>query len=337
MRSILILDAFITDDEDEKLLNNFLDSSKSFGDDVLLMTNTKISKETQDKVDFLFYDKKNQLFKEKYDNYEYVNYYTNYTNFNIYNWFQHTQPHGLSVLISLFRSVKIAKNLGYTHFYKMEYDALLGEATKNKIKVLNDSCLNDNKKGVFFIRKNENYTGMDVHYFFCEIDYFLNNFWNISCEQDYVNFLQIEKNNKDFLIMERFMFENMEKLDSNSIEIKDNFVSYFSDTHWNSKATRVYLDKKYKECYTKFYINEDNPNQISIFSNNLKSTPTFRKIVIKFSDGTETEIVQYFAVYGIWHLHSFENKIDKIMVYDDEGFLYEEYFEGSTLNRIKFI
>ena len=337
MRSILILDAFITDDEDEKLLNNFLDSSKSFGDDVLLMTNTKISKETQDKVDFLFYDKKNQLFKEKYDNYEYVNYYTNYTNFNIYNWFQHTQPHGLSVLISLFRSVKIAKNLGYTHFYKMEYDALLGEATKNKIKVLNDSCLNDNKKGVFFITKNENNTGMDVHYFFCEIDYFLNNFWNISCEQDYINFLQIEKNNKDFLIMERFMFENMEKLDSNSIEIKDNFDSYFSDTLWNSKATRVYLDKKYKECYTKFYINQDNPNQISIFSNNLKSTPTFRKIVIKFSDGTETEIVQYFAVYGIWHLHSFENKIDKIMVYDDEGFLYEEYFEGSTLNRIKFI
>jgi hypothetical protein len=219
----------------------------------------------------------------------------------------------------------------------MEYDALLGEETKNKIKVLNDSCLNDNKKGVFFIKKNENYTGMDVHYFFCEIDYFLNNFWNISCEQDYVNFLQIEKNNKDFLMMERFMFENIEKLDSNSIEIKDDFLSYFSDTFWNSKATRVYLDKKYKECYTKFYINEDNPNQIIIFSNNLQSTPTFRKIVVNFSDGTETEIVQYFAVYGIWHLHSFENKIDKIMVYDDEGFLYEEYFEGSTLNRIKFI
>ena len=36
MRSILILDAFITDDEDEKLLNNFLDSSKSFGDEGFL-------------------------------------------------------------------------------------------------------------------------------------------------------------------------------------------------------------------------------------------------------------------------------------------------------------
>ena len=336
MKSILILDAFITDEVDEKILTNFLDSSKSFGDDVLLMTNTKISKETQDKVDFLFYDKRNQLFTEKYDNYEYVNYYTKYTDFTIYNVFEHTQPHGLSVLISLFRSVKIAKNLGYTHFYKMEYDGVLGEETKNKIKELNDSCLSDNKKGVFFVRKNQDYVSTEAHYFFCEIDYFLNNFWDISCEQDYINFLQTEKNNKDFLIMERFMFENMKKLDPNSIEIKDDFVSYFSDTLWNSKASRVYLDKKYKECYTKFYINVDNSNQVILFSNNLKSNSAFRKIVVKFSDGTETEIDQYFVGWGVWHSHSFENKIDKMLVYDEEGLLYEEYFEG-TLNKIKIM
>jgi hypothetical protein len=34
-------------------------------------------------------------------------------------------------------------------------------------------------------------------------------------------------------------------------------------------------------------------------------------------------------------LNSFENKIDKMVVYDEEGLLYEEYFEG-TLNRIKY-
>lgn len=336
MKSILILDAFVTDDSDERLLNKFLDSARSFGDDVLLMSNTNISKEIQDKVDFFFYDKRNQLFTEKYDNYEYVNYYTEYPDFNIYNVFEHTQPHGLSVLISLFRSVRIAKDLGYTHFYKMEYDAVLGEETKNKIKALNDSCLGDNKKGVFFIRKNDDYTGTEAHYFFCEINYFLDNFWNISCEHDYVNFLQTEKNNKDFLLMERFMFENIEKLDPNVIEIRDDLLSYFSDTRWNSKASRVYLDEKYKECYTKFYINLDNPDQVIIFSNNLKSDTAFRKIVIKFSDGTETEIVQYFVGYGVWYSHSFENKIDKMLVYDEEGLLYEEYFEG-TLNKIKYM
>ena len=31
-----------------------------------------------------------------------------------------------------------------------------------------------------------------------------------------------------------------------------------------------------------------------------------------------------------------ENKIDKMLVYDEEGLLYEEYFEG-TLNKIKIM
>ena len=51
MKSILILDAFITDDNDEIRLNDFIDDSRSIGDDVMLMSNTKISKTIQDKVD----------------------------------------------------------------------------------------------------------------------------------------------------------------------------------------------------------------------------------------------------------------------------------------------
>ena len=106
MKSILILDAFITDETDENLLTNFIDSSRSIGDDILLMSNSKISKTTQDKVDYFFYDKRNHLFVEEYDNYGYVNYYTQYDSFKISNVFPRTQPHGLSVLINLFRSVK---------------------------------------------------------------------------------------------------------------------------------------------------------------------------------------------------------------------------------------
>jgi hypothetical protein len=113
MKPILILDAFITDDADEKLLNNFIDSSKSFGDDVLLMSNTKISKETQDKVNYFFYDKRNQLFTEEYNNHKLVSYYTIHESFKVSNIFSHSQPHGLSVLINIFRAVKIAKDLGF--------------------------------------------------------------------------------------------------------------------------------------------------------------------------------------------------------------------------------
>lgn len=335
MKSILILDAFITDEVDEKILTNFLDSSKSFGDDVLLMTNTKISKETQDKVDFLFYDKRNQLFTEKYDNYEYVSYWIKYDWFKISNIFPHNQPHGLSVLINLFRSVKIAKDLGYTHFYKMEYDAKLTEKTKVKIKELNDECVLNNKKGVFFVANHEDNSSMSVHYFFCEIDYFLDNFWNITCEQDYINFLESKFGNRNFLVMERFMYENVKKLNPDDVYVKEGFLNEFDSTLWNTKQTRVYDDKKYKECVTKFYLKQNNPDEIVIYSKNVKSEPDFRKIIVKFNDGTEKEITQEFFGYGDWSYTVLPNNIEKMLVYDKNELLYEEYFKN-VINIIEF-
>jgi hypothetical protein len=338
MKSILILDAYVTDDADETLLNNFIESSKSIGDNVLLMSNTNISKTTQDKVDYFFYDKRNQLFSEEYSKYEYVNYWTRYDWFKVSNCFPHTQNHGLSVLISLFRSVRIAKELGYTHFYKMEYDARITEKTKIKIKDLNNECVLNNKKGVFFVEKegNTENLSMSVHYFFCEIDYFLNNFWNVTCEQDYINFLETEFGNRDFLIMERFMYENVKKLNHDEIYVKDGFSTEFDSTLWNMKQTRIYNDKKYKECLTKFYLKKDHPDEVVIYSKNVKSKPDFRRIVVKFNDGGEREIIQEFGGYGDWSYTVLPNNIEKMMIYDKDGlFLYEDYFKN-IINEIEF-
>jgi len=332
MKTILILDAFINDEADETRLSNFINSSRNIGGDILLMSNTNISKTIQEKVDYFFYDKRNQLFKEKYDNYEDINYYNLYDFFKVSNIFPHTQPHGLSVLISLFRSVKIAKDLGYTHFYKMEYDALLGENTINKIKQLNEDCVETGKKGVFYLNEP---TFMNVHYFLCEIDYFLNNFCNISCEEDYINFLQTNGNNRDFLLMEEFMCENLKKLNPNEIIVRSNFTEEFSDTLWNSKHTRVYIDEKYKGCYTKFYLNQNNPDEIFIYGYNTKSQPTTRKVIVTFNDETTMEVIQEFDGHGVWNLYGYPNNIKKMDVYDENGFLFEEYCENIK-NTIEF-
>ena len=333
MRPILILDAFISDKSDEKILSNFIDSSKTISDDILLMSNTKISEKIQDKVNYFFYDKRNQLFTEEYNNYEIVNYYTHYDNFKVSNIFPHTQPHGLSVLISLFRSVKIAKELGYTHFIKMEYDAILGEETKIKLGKIFDECLMMGKKGIFYVNEH---SSMSVHYFLCEIDYFLNNFWNITCEQDYIDYLKIYYNNRDFQIMEKFMAENVKRLNPNDVFIFNNFYEEFADTLWNSKASRVYYDKKYNECITKFYLNIKNPNEVVVYSKNVKSTPDFRKIIVKFNDGTEREIIHEFGGYGVWIYNLLPNNVEKMMIYDKDGlFLYEDYFDNIK-NEIEF-
>ena len=336
MKSILILDAFITDAVDEKILNNFLDSSKSFEDDVLLMTNTKISKETQDKVDFLFYDKRNQLFTGEYefDNSELVSYYTINESFKVSNIFIHSQPHGLSVLINIFNGVKIAKNLGYTHFYKMEYDALLGNETKNRIKEMNNSCELNNKKGVFFTGKDGK-GGVEAHYFFCEIDFFLNNFWNISNEQDYIEYLNQENGNRNFVTMEEFMYKNLIKSNTEELYIYEELREVFSDTQLNTKHTKVYYDEKFKDCYTLFYLIRDRPT-VAIYSVNKKPEPDFRKIIVVFTDGNQMEFNHEFLSYGEWCYHIVDSNIEKMMVYDkDNVFLYEDYFENIA-NEIEF-
>lgn len=335
MKPILILDAFITDESDEKLLINFIDNMKSIGDDVLLMSNTTISKKIQDKVNYFFYDKRNQLFEKQYPHYDSIDYWTSYEWFKVSNIFPHTQIHGLSVLINLFRSVRIAKELGYTHFYKMEYDALLSESTKIKIGESNNECIVNNRKGLFYLDDHGDHLSMSVHYFFCEIDYFLNNFWNISSEKDYINFLESTFSNHNFLIMERFMAENVKKLNNEEIYIKKNFLSEFDDTFWNTKQTRVYNDKKYKECVTKFYLKKGDDSLVVIYSKNVKSESDFRRIIVKFNDGTEQEIKQEFVGYGSWSYTVLPNNIEKMLVYDKNELLYEEYFKNVN-NIIEF-
>lgn len=335
MKTILILDAFVTDKQDEKILSDFISSIKNNEDDILLMSNTTISQEIQKEVDYFFYDKRNQLFVEEYTKYDYVNYWTTYNWFKVSNWFPHTQNHGLSVLINLFRAVKYAKELGYTHFYKMEYDALLTENTKVKIQNLNNLCVSNNKKGVFFVENHSNHSSMYVHYFFSEIDYFLNNFWNITCEKDYINFLDTKFENRNFLIMERFMYENVKNLNQDEILLKSEFLSEFDNTFWNTKQTKVYDDKKYKDCITKFYLIKGNPNEVVIFSKNIKSDPDYRRIVVKFNDGSEVEIVQEFTCYGVWSYRVLPNNIEKILVYDKNELLYEDYFKN-VQNEIEF-
>jgi len=177
---------------------------------------------------------------------------------------------------------------------------------------------------------------MSVHYFFCEIDYFLDNFWNVTCEQDYINFLETEFGNRDFLIMERFMSENVKKLNLDEVYVRQNFFEEFDNSVWNTKQTRVYDDKKYQDCVSKFYLIKDNSNEIVIYSRNVKSDPDFRRIVVKFNNGEEKEIIHKFNGYGMWSFNILPNNVEKMMVYDEkDNFLYEDYFKP-TQNTIEF-
>jgi predicted DNA-binding transcriptional regulator YafY len=131
------------------------------------------------------------------------------------------------------------------------------------------------------------------------------------------------------------MVENLKKLNSDEVYIKEDFLNEFNDTLWNTKQTKVYDDKKYKECVTKFYLKQNHPNEVVIYSRNVKSEPDFRRIIVKFNDGEEREIIQEFGGYGEWSYMVLPNNIEKMLVYDRNELLYEEHFKD-IINVIDF-
>jgi hypothetical protein len=328
MKPIIILDAFITDKNDEERLSSFIDSIKCFGNDILLMSNTTIPQYIQDKVNYFFYDKRNQLFDEtKFTDYEIVSYWTKYDEFKVNDYFFHTQKHALSVLINLFRGVMFSKNLGYTHFYKMEYDAVLGKNTKMIINSIPDYCENNNKKGVFYVDKHIDSYSVAAHYFYSEVNYFLENFYNVLSEEDYINYLQSNFGNQKFLIMERFVFENLNSIEHSMYETRENFFDTFNDTTWNTKHTRLYYDKKYGQCICKVYNlikNDQVMDNLGLYCRNIKTENDYRKIIVQYNDGTDETFNYEFKGFGHWTLQYLKYNVKKIMVYDDNGLLYEE-------------
>jgi hypothetical protein len=136
--------------------------------------------------------------------------------------------------------------------------------------------------------------------------------------------------------MEEFMFKNLMKSNTDYVNIYENLSDLFSDTHLNSKHTKVYYDEKFNECFTKFYLIKNNPDKVVIYSVNKKIKEDFRKIIVIFTNGSQVEINQEFPCYNSWSYNVIDNNIEKMMIYDKDGlFLHEEYFKN-IMNEIEF-
>ena len=338
MRPILILDAFIRDKTEEEILQGFIDKMLTINQEIFLISNTPISKEIQSKTNFFFYDSKNRLFELEYNNINRVYNWVDCGHFKVYDTIENTQKHGLSVLINLNNSIKILKELGYTHFFKMEYDAVLGESTIEKIKEI----IGTPKKAIFFKELCDDKMNLNVHFFFSEINYFLSNFWMIDSETTYRNFLIDKMKNLDFLTMERFMWENLNSIDKDNVEVRDDFHEIFKDSRWNLKQTKTGHDKKYQECLTKIYVGKKIEGNLTfdiqqsvVLTRNMKQSAEKRKIVAVFNNEETQEFIHEVDGIGSWVYNVVPNGIKKIIVYRDDQFLYEDYLSDKN-DKIEF-
>jgi len=326
MKTLTILDCFIHNETITNKLSEFIDKLKTKNSDILLMSNTVIPTEIQEKIDYCLYDSNNNLFS---DNWEFSEYYvvqSNIGDFDIKDVFPLLQPHGLSVMINLFNAIQIGKSLGYTHFEKLEYDPLFSDTSFENISKLPSLCLQDNKKGLFFLNDRTVPQDVSFHYFFCEIDFFLNKFQHIKNENDYRTFINNINKNNNFINVERFLYleseivglENFILINENERDIK------FPNTYWNSEISPNNIPRKYKGGTSRIYLPRKTNEYVTIISINYDNQPKERVINCHFDDGVIYTINHSLTTKGSFMVNSITPNVTHIEVFQDGAFLYRE-------------
>lgn len=356
VKFIAIVDSFVHKKEVEEKLIECLNRLEEDGIPVLLISNTKINPEILEKVDHFFYDGRNQLFTDgRFTNVRDIDLFKDNDVFEAHEIKSGLQKHGLSVLVNIFNSLNYAKSLGYTHFFRFEVDDEFGQKSREFIKEVPKLVLENNKKALFYFNEGEFHNGVNdsepenvsFHFMYSEIDFFLNNITKISNESDYEKYLLSTKGNLDFEIVEEFIYNNLKRSDQNLILKKNGSVDMrndFPDTEWNKIVSESNMSDKFNGCTTLIYkvhkfptgvssiLNPwqgDETDQICIMSYNYRDVSIQRRIEVVFRDGNKSEIIHNLPWNGSWSFNTFDRNVEKINVYEDDQFIYEEKTDKS--------
>ena len=333
---ITIIDCFVHNDRMSDKLLSTVKWMKEDGHDVLLVSNTPVSKDIIENVKFYVYDNRNQLFEKNYKYNNYVDFWKYLDpNLEVHDFVPEKQPHGLSVLINLFNAILYAKQQGYTHFQRLEVDGIFGKLSREHIKQIPKMCVKNGKKGLFYYNDNKSPQDISFHYFYCEIDEFLSKFKRISCEQDYEDYLKQYYGDNTFQIVEVFMRDNLRKNgDENMLLYTGADMNVqFPDTRWNTETSISSFGKKYKGCTTKLYhVHEydevandyKDTGKYILFSHSHKSEPIARTISIERKTGEMFECSHDMGNAGHWTLSHLGTDIESMSVYENGEFLYKE-------------
>ena len=319
---ITIVDCFISNNHVLSKLKTCIDNLKSHDNKILLVSNTTPPTDILESVDYFFYNHQNRLFTNQYDDVAYCDLWKKYDNIVIHEITEEFQKHGLSVLCNLFNCLDLSKSLGFSHFQRVEVDDLYTNSSYEFMKTVPSLCKNENKKSLFY--KNDN--DVSFHYYFSEINFFLENFYRIRNENDYKKYLKLFGHNISFKPVEVYMLDNINRIDDSEIIIKNGTVDMlvdFEGTVWNTESSKSTLHEKYEGCSTKIY-NIENQNGICILSFNHNNFPVKRKIDVELENGSDT-LVHNLENFSYWSYNIFYDLVKSIKVYDYETgrFLYE--------------
>ena len=257
----------------------------------MLVTNSNFSESLIKEVDYILYDKNNRLFKNEYVSDDTV--FVWYTDKDKYFSFSNniTQKHGLSVLSNLHHSTNLAKSLGFTHFFRIEYDSEI----KNVDKIKHIMYETKDKNGYIYVNEDK-YLSYQLWYL--SLDYFTKIMPSINKEEDYINSkLKLGSKENEFILVEDYLlrlFRNDEGYKDLIVNTPKQVKIDFPDSSWNTITSAAesdfivdgFVSSVYKVAYSKEGIDDqycpiDN-TKFAIVTWNCSSTNSNKsKIIIK--------------------------------------------------------
>jgi glycosyltransferase involved in cell wall biosynthesis len=336
IKSITIVDCFIHNENVLGKLELCVTNLKKHNHTILLVSNTIVPGHILKSVDYHLYNSNNVLFEGNYTNSEPVIFWKNLGGLTTHDVVDSIQKHGLPVMVNLFNCLDLSKSLGFTHFQRIEVDDLYSEEAYNYMSTVPLLCHETNKKGLFYFNE-----GRDVsfHYFYSEIDYFQQVINRINCEEDYKNYLLNHGYGEDFINVEKYLYDNINRKDGGLLIRKngeEEMKNDFQGTIWNTETTASSLSEKFKGCSIKLY-NISGQESMMILSYNYNNFKSERKIIVTYSDDSIETYYHSLENYGHWSFNVFEKKIQKISVYNTENdeFLYD-MINQNIVNYISF-
>lgn len=307
MNEIILIDAFITNKLNEEKLKSFIEKIKIIDLPILLISNTVISEEIVNKVDYYIYDSENRLFEDIFEDYDEFILWETLNDIRFNTVYKHKQKHALSVMVNLFNGIMFAKSIGYKNFHRIEYDTILGDKTINFIKNIRKKTEKEEKKGYFFL--NEKNKTQKFQYFYCNIDFFLKTIPLIKEQNHYMNLLIELYNSKKFVHIERVMYDLIKN--NNSLIITFNDGEEINDSVWNTETSTVHIEDKFKNCRTNFYKGKEYD---LILSKNNKEIDT-KRIITLFENDDEVEILTHeISKINEFIFNKVDKNIDKITI-----------------------
>jgi hypothetical protein len=181
------------------------------------------------------------------------------------------------------------------------------------------------KNGLFYLNESNHPKDASFHYFFCEIEHFLNVMPRISKEEDYEDYLISNQGSREFKIVEAYIYDN---LDKNSVLVREGnnqMKEDFSDTIWNTVVSASNLPTKYNGCLSGIYrILDSNGEHIRycLYSQNYLDREVLRRVVVHMEDSSQVEIHHKLIGRNSWWINDIEGEPTHIDVYEDDLIVY---------------